>query len=489
MTDPIAPSHADATVADLLAMRAVRVLVLGDALLDVYIDGTVDRISPEAPVPVLHEHGRRSVLGGAANVAANVAALGGEAVLVARVGDDAEGEEVARLAAAAGIDVGALIRSDAVPTVRKERLVAGGQQLARIDRERTDPLSPDEHERALVAVRGFLAEAGPRALVIADYAKGVIEESLIGEVLAAAVAAGVPVVADPKTTELGRYAGATVLKPNRREAVAAVGAAPAPELAERVLERSGCESVVLSLSDDGVFVAGAGVDQPIQLAAHALQVADVSGAGDTMVATLALALGAGVPLERGAQLANIAASKVCEKAGTATIGFSELLAAHRALAHEARPEKWLDADSAALVAERLRAEGRRLVFTNGCFDVLHAGHVALLAAARASGDALVVALNSDASVRRLKGPERPAVTLDDRVAVLAALGVVDFVVVFEEDTPLELLRVIRPAVLVKGGDYRAEDVVGGEDVVGWGGEVRIVPLLEGRSTTALLDRA
>ena len=465
---------------DLLALQATSVFVAGDALLDVYVTGGVERISPEAPVPVVHESSQRAVLGGAANVAANVASLGARVRLGARVGADGEGETLRALCAEHGIGTQALVADPALPTTRKTRVLAGYQQVVRLDREVVAPL-------------GGEAAGAPRALVLADYAKGVLGEDVVRELVARAEAAGVPVVVDPKDPDLHRFAGATVLKPNRDEARRAALRAGTPTdepeaLADAVLACSGEKNVVLSLSGEGVIARGAALDGTLRVPTRALQVADVSGAGDTMVAVLAMGCAAGLPLERSVELANVAAGEVCAKLGTAVLAPSELLAAFRVHSQAVAPEKWLaDRELVARVGAQLREDGRRIVFANGCFDVLHAGHVALLQAARAFGDVLVVGLNTDESVRRLKGPTRPVSGLDDRVAVISALAAVDVVCAFDEDTPLELILALRPDVLVKGGDYAPEDVVGGAEAAAWGGRVEIVPLLSGRSTTRLLQ--
>ncbi len=480
---------------DLLALQATSVFVAGDALLDVYVTGGVERISPEAPVPVVHESSQRAVLGGAANVAANVASLGARVRLGARVGVDGEGETLRALCAEHGIGTQALVADPALPTTRKTRVLAGYQQVVRLDREVVAPLG-DEAARALLdAFAAWVDEeaGGPRALVLADYAKGVLGEDVVRELLARAEVAGVPVVVDPKDPDLHRFAGATVLKPNRDEARRAALRAGTPTdepeaLADAVLACSGVENVVLSLSGEGVIARGAALDGTLRVPTRALQVADVSGAGDTMVAVLAMGCAAGLPLERSVELANVAAGEVCAKLGTAVLAPSELLAAFRVHSQAVAPEKWLAGRGlVARVGAQLREDGRRIVFANGCFDVLHAGHVALLQAARAFGDVLVVGLNTDESVRRLKGPTRPVSGLDDRVAVISALAAVDVVCAFDEDTPLELILALRPDVLVKGGDYAPEDVVGGAEAAAWGGRVEIVPLLSGRSTTRLLQ--
>lgn len=461
-------------------------------MLDEYVGGRVDRISPEAPVPVVRQTGRREVLGGAANVAANVAALGATALLAARVGEDAAGARLRELCVGAGIDTSTCVVEAGVPTTSKLRVLAGYQQVVRVDDEMLTPVGDATTRAILAGVDAFLGEDGPRAVVLADYAKGVLTHAVVRGIVDRCRAVGVPVVADPKHVDLRRYAGATVLKPNAGEARAAVGAsdadADAPQMAAEVRRAADVDNVVLSLSENGVVAVGDALPEPLHLASHVLEVADVSGAGDTMVAVLALGSAAGLPLDRSVLLANVAAGAVCAKLGTATLAASELLAAFAEHTAARAPEKWLaDTETVRRICATERADGRSVVFANGCFDILHAGHVRLLQAARAMGDVLLVALNSDDSVRRLKGPTRPVSELEDRVAVLSALACVDFVCVFEEDTPLEMILAAQPQVIVKGGDYRPEDVVGGREAAEWGGRVAIVELLEGRSTTRLLS--
>ncbi len=480
---------------DLVALQATSIWVAGDALLDVYLEGTVERISPEAPVPVFQETGQvRRMLGGAANVAANAASLGARVALGARVGIDEDAAHLRDALRALAIEGDALVVEPGLPTTRKTRVLAGYQQLVRLDREQVSPLSARAADALLAALDQWLARPhdGGRAVVLADYAKGVLTPEVTRRLIACARAAGVKVLADPKDPDLSHYAGVTVLKPNRAEARAAAAAAGTPtddpsELAAAILRCSGAENVVVSLSAEGVIAQGRALNGTVRVPTRAIQVADVSGAGDTMTAFLAMAVAAGLPLARGVELANVAAGHVCAKLGTAVLSPSELLAAFGRHAAATAPETWLgDREHAAPIAAQLRADGRRIVFANGCFDLLHAGHVQLLLTARAHGDVLVVGLNTDASVARLKGPSRPVTTLADRAAVIGALAAVDYVCAFEEDTPLELILALRPDVLVKGGDYRPEDVVGGAEAAGWGGRVEIVELLAGRSTTRLL---
>jgi D-beta-D-heptose 7-phosphate kinase / D-beta-D-heptose 1-phosphate adenosyltransferase len=484
---------------ELARLQAAEVLVLGDVLLDRYVAGEVERVSPEAPVPVVLEHSRRTTLGGAANVAANVAALGARATLVGRIGDDDDGREVTRLLDGLGVDHH-LVVTPGSPTATKVRVLAGGQQIVRIDNELVIWTATEEHPAILEQIDRFLSAPAGRGVVLADYAKGFLAAELVGAVIDAARRSHVPVVTDPKGRDLSRYSGSTVIKPNLAEARDATGVPDASRptggeeisaLAASTLAASGADNVVLSCSAAGVAVVGSSSPGVVHLAARAREVADVSGAGDTLVALTALGLAAGLPLLRAVEIANLAAGAVCGKVGTATLSATELLAVTGADAGShptGRSAKVLaDREEAARIGTQYASEDRRLVLANGCFDLLHAGHIHLLGRARSLGDALMVALNSDASVRRLKGHGRPVQTEDDRCEIMAALACVDFVVVFDEDTPLDLITAVRPHVLVKGSDYDADAVVGAKEVTGWGGEVALVSILDGRSTTRIVE--
>ncbi len=483
---------------ELRALQAARVLVLGDVMLDRYLNGDAQRMSPEAPVPVLLESNTRLVLGGAANVAANVTALGARATLIGRVGDDPDGRDIVDLLASSDIDC-TLVSAPGVPTTSKTRVVSGAHQVARIDREVVHPTAPDEVAGALAALEVFLAEAGPRAIVLADYAKGFLGPELIRAAIDKADEAGVPVITDPKSRDLARYAGSTVIKPNLAEARSACPVPPGDwnagqeieRLTHAYLELSGARTVVLSCSADGVAVLEAGSADVSRLPTKAREVADVSGAGDTLIALMALGLAAGLDLRRAVEIANAAAGAVCGKPGTASLSATELLTLMGAgvdqRLEETNPKVLADRGEASDVGVAYQREGRRLVLANGCFDLLHAGHIQLLRQARSAGDALMVALNTDASVRKLKGGDRPIQSEADRCEIIAALECVDFVVLFGEDTPLELIRAVRPSVLVKGDDYDVDSVVGASEVQGWGGRVVLVSRLEGRSTSRIIE--
>lgn len=487
------------SVNSVMRMRSARVFVIGDVLLDAYITGKVSRISPEAPVPVVLQDSERFVLGGAANVAANVAAFGAQVWLCGRVGTDSDAQRIDALCREQGIHTEWLVRSADVPTIRKTRVLAGYQQIVRIDQERCDGLAAEEFEYILCGLQRFLEDPTCAAVLISDYAKGVITPALLREAIGLCNRAGVPVIADPKSLDLSRYAGCTVIKPNLKDGREALRAfRPAFRAASFVeetsamvdcfLENSGARNVVLSMSEHGVYVRGLDLPNGARLPTRALEVADVSGAGDTMVTYLALGLAAGFSLDVAADFANVAAGVACGKPGTAAVRLPEFLDALHGPLH-AGEGKVANLAQAADIVDQHRRIGRRVVFTNGCFDILHAGHVRLLHQARAQGDVLVVGLNSDASVRRLKGATRPVQRQEDRAEILAGLSSVDLVVVFDEDTPIEVIRTVKPDVLVKGGDYSEDTIVGAPEVRSWGGNVHIIPLVEGRSTTSIIARS
>lgn len=464
------------------------VLVLGDVMLDRYAYGTVERISPEAPVPVLHLERIVAAPGGAANVARNGVALGARVTLIGVVGEDAEGADLrAVLTESTGLEA-RLIADPARPTTTKVRYVADGQQVMRADRETNAPLQPTTEARVLEAFSDALDRA--QVIIFSDYAKGTLGEQTLRVAIERARARGKTVIVDPKSRDFARYRGATLITPNQHELQQAVGRACATaleveEAAHGLLDTGLCETLLVTRGSQGMSVVRAN-GQAEHLPTSALQVFDVSGAGDTVVATLALALAVGADLIDAARLANIAAGIVVGKRGTATVSPGELLA--RLQPNPAETGKVLTRESLTAVVHSWRAQGLRVAFTNGCFDLLHPGHVALLNQARASADRLIVGLNADASVRRLKGPERPVQTEVARATVLAALAAVDAVVLFEEDTPYKLIELVAPDVLAKGADYRQDQVVGADLVMRRGGRVLLVPLLEQHSTSDTVRR-
>jgi len=464
------------------------VWVVGDLMRDVYIRGDARRVSPEAPVPVVHVRDEGASLGGAANVARGVRALGGAATLCGVVGDDDAGGDVIALAMAGGLGGDAIIRVPSRPTTEKVRIFAHDQQVVRFDRELAAPVPAATEDALLAALRRAPA---PDVIIVSDYAKGVVTPPVFAGLVELAAAHGAPLVVDPKSRRFADYAGATALTPNLLELCAATGREVDPRddaalaaAAASAAADAGVSWLLTTLGPDGMAVWRR--DAPlVRVLATARRVFDVTGAGDTVIATLALGLAAGLAPDRAAALANRAAGLAVERLGAVPIGLDELFA-H--LAPDDTAPGVIDRDQLAQWVAWWRLRGRRVVFTNGCFDLLHAGHLSLLEQAARLGDVLVVGMNSDASVRRLKGPERPLVAQEDRARLLAALDAVGAVVLFDEDTPLELIRAIRPEVLVKGADYTVERVVGGREVQAWGGEVKLVELVQARSTTGLVER-
>ncbi len=468
--------------------RQVRVLVVGDIMLDRYIHGEVDRISPEAPVPVLRHARRYERAGGAANVAMNLAGLGCQSFLAGFWGHDAEQTELAAILDRAGVDTLGVVTSS-LPTISKTRIVGRQQQLLRLDIESQD-LPPAEEINRLTA-RSVELVTKVHAVVLSDYAKGALTRSLCRSVIEAARAHGIPVLVDPKSADFSLYTGATTACPNLHELSVATGV-PAHRTDEilaagRLLaERSGIEFLTVTRSEQGITVLDpAGV---YHSPARAREVFDVSGAGDTVIATLAAGLAGGLPVNTAVDLANIAAGIVVGKVGTVPITGNELVRELTPSSSLSAGEKILDLPGAVARTAEWRATGQSIVFTNGCFDLLHVGHITLLEDCRRFGSKLVLGLNADASISRLKGPTRPIVGERERARVMAALAAVDAVVLFEQDTPLDLIRALRPDVLVKGGDYTVETVVGHEEVLASGGRVEIIPTVEGFSTTNIVRK-
>ena len=463
----------------------VKILVVGDVMLDRYVQGAVRRISPEAPIPVVRLNHAWSAPGGAGNVAACLAGLGCQVTLLGVAGADAAGEELQAALAAAGVAEIELTASPSGRTVVKTRVMAdGAQQIVRIDDE--DEPAAWAEAAAIVGRHASLRVPEFDAVVLADYEKGTLTPAVVRQVIDAATAAGKPIVVDPKKTDLGVYAGCTVLTPNALEAERAAGRplstdAEVESFARDFRERCRLATMLVTRGSQGM--TGVDADGAFQIPARVREVADVTGAGDTVVAVLAAGLAARLDVRGAAQLASIAAGIAVSHHGVYVVRPDELRAAA-----VGAPAKLLSLEQAARVVERLRARGRKIAFTNGCFDLLHPGHLYSLQMARAEGDFLVVGLNSDASVRALKGPTRPIMPEQQRAALLAGLTCVDAVVLFDDETPEKLLNALLPDVLVKGGDYRPEDVVGGEAIRDRGGRVVIVPRLDGLSTSNLVGR-
>jgi D-beta-D-heptose 7-phosphate kinase / D-beta-D-heptose 1-phosphate adenosyltransferase len=466
------------------------VLVLGDVMLDRFVYGSVERISPEAPIPVVAVERSMDMPGGAANVARNVAAMGARAILLGVVGEDAAAQDLrSQLASLPSIDAH-LVRDASRPTTVKTRYVADGQQVMRADRESCAALCTAVERHLLDRFVEVLDQAG--IIVLSDYAKGVLSDSMTRAVIDIARGANKTIIVDPKDRDLAKYRGASILTPNRLELQAACGHACLSEEqlvdgARRVLEQGVCGTLVVTRGKDGMSVIGPG-DLVVHLPGAARQVFDVSGAGDTVVAAIALGLACGGRIVDASRLANIAAGIAVGKRGTATVSPGEIIAELSPFDGRADTQKIFSLDSVLQLVRAWREQGLKIAFTNGCFDLLHPGHISLLEQARRAADRLIVGLNADLSIRRLKGPGRPVQSEAARATVLGAVKSVDAVVIFSEDTPAALIERLEPDVLVKGADYTLDTVVGADFVLARGGKVLLAQLLPGHSTTDTVKR-
>ena len=472
----------------------VRILVVGDVMLDHYIAGQVKRISPEAPVPVVSAAKRWSVPGGAANVARNLVRLGVDVAVAGVVGQDAAASDLRAALAAEGIADGLSVSSSRRTTC-KTRVLAQGQQLLRLDEEVSAPLGAEEAEALKNQVLSLLP--GRHAVILSDYAKGVLLESASGcnlcqIIIEEARRLGIAVLVDPKGSDWRRYAGAHCVTPNAGEFDAACGldagvtlSRPRREtLAGELRSRYGIERLLITRGPKGMALFTPD-EAPVYCRAAVREVADVSGAGDTAIATLAACVGKGLPWAESMHLANAAAGVAVGKMGTAPVSIAEL---NEALREQADNPKLFNVQNLVEKIEEWRRKNETVVFTNGCFDLLHPGHISLIRQSAAQGDHLIVGLNSDASVRRLKGPTRPIQNENSRALLLAALSDVDAIVLFDEDTPFELISALRPDVLVKGSDYTIDNVVGADVVQQGGGRAYLARLVDGCSTTGIVRK-
>ncbi len=472
-----------------------RILVIGDIMVDRFRYGSVSRISPEAPVPVLHITREEKMLGGAGNVLANIASLGGKAGLIAAIGADDAGSLCSNLIADKGCDPGLLVVCSDRPTTLKTRFISGSQQLLRCDEEDSS-LLPEAIEDRVVAQ--FDSAIGDYDVVaLSDYGKGLLTDRVLRHVISCCRELGKPVVVDPKRRDFSAYAGASVIKPNRSE-LAAYSGLPCRDLvssataAALAMETTGA-AILLTLSEDGMALFRPGHEM-VHFHSTATEVFDVSGAGDTALAIFCAGIASGLTMDDAVPLANAGAGAVVRKLGTATLSSAELAHAVAELHTSDDGVPQSDSDAVCTAAEAIKVvqawkrEGLRVGFTNGCFDIVHAGHVQILRQARARCDRLVVGLNSDASVSRLKGPTRPVHDEASRAAVLSAMEAVDLVVVFDGDTPLSLIELLLPTELIKGADYREDQVVGADVVKAHGGRVHLIDLLPGHSTTLAIAR-
>jgi D-beta-D-heptose 7-phosphate kinase/D-beta-D-heptose 1-phosphate adenosyltransferase len=469
--------------------RRPRLLVVGDLILDEFLRGVASRISPEAPVPVLDSRGAVSYPGGAGNVAANLAALGCKATLCGVVGDDDHGRRLRLLLGNRGIGTDGILIDPTRPTTHKLRVLAQSRQVLRVDNEARGGIAASLQRAVLDFVRHHVSAVS--GVICSDYRKGLLTPLVLAGVIEAAHDAGLPVTVDPKGDDYSRYHGADVLTPNLDELETAVGkpiASPVERDAavERLFAETSARAVLVTCGREGmVLYRKDGARTPIS--AEAREVFDVTGAGDTVAAWVGLALSSGASLAEAARLANRAAGIAVGKLGTATVSREEIMA-DLGVTTGNGGGKVVSREAAQGILQAARDAGKTVVFTNGCFDLLHAGHVDYLEAARRAGDILVVGVNADASVRRLKGPDRPLVPAEDRARVVAGLAAVDLVVIFEEETPADLVAALRPQVLAKGADYEEHEVAGRDTVMADGGQIELIPLTPGRSTSDLIDR-
>lgn len=463
-------------------LAGIHILVVGDVMLDRYWSGPTDRVSPEAPVPVVNVEVVEGRPGGAANVALNVVSMGARCTLIGFVGDDEAGAALSQTLSAAGVECDLLVIEDWQTTV-KLRILSQRQQLLRADFEEAVPVVGTSERLAFLQNKVEKHLANAQAIILEDYDKGVLEDP--AAMIHAARRQGVTSIVDPKMKALAEYRGATVIKPNEKEFLNNVGVA-ADEFGEQaslLCRELGLAGMVVTRGGDGQEIATP--DEVRHIPARPVEVYDVTGAGDTTVAGIALGLALGWSLFEAAHMSNVAAGIAVSKSGTSPVTGPEV---NRALSLSRQGQGVLSREELLREVEIARQAGERIVFTNGCFDLLHAGHVTYLEEAAALGDRLIVAINDDASVTRLKGKGRPVVPVEGRSRVLLGLGSVDWVVSFDEDTPEPLLELLRPEILVKGGDYGPDGVVGASIVRGYGGQVRVLSLVEDVSTSAIVER-
>lgn len=468
---------------DLLQSHAPpRVLVVGDLMIDHYVWGSSERISPEAPVAIVEVKSESRRLGGACNVMHNLLALGASVIPSGVVGKDFVGVEICQKLCEMGIGTHGIITQNNRLSTQKTRIIASNQQVVRVDWEQRQDISEQSEKALLAFVQSVLAEID--CVILSDYAKGVLTQSLTTKIIALAKAANKLILADPKGNDYQKYRGVTLLTPNKKEAHQATGIKILPndepsllQALQALQEQCALTYPLITLSEEGIGILHNNTLMRIPTIAR--EVYDVTGAGDTVIAALAFVLCCGESIEKAVQFANAAAAVVVGKIGSATASFNEIL--HYA---RARQSKHIFAENLPALVASLRNEGKTIVWTNGCFDILHYGHVSYLQEARSFGDVLIVGVNSDDSIRALKGDTRPINTFEDRIGVLCALSMIDYVIGFDSLTPLELIQIIKPDILVKGSDYAGKEIVGAE----FAREVRLAKLLSGRSSSAVIEK-
>jgi D-beta-D-heptose 7-phosphate kinase/D-beta-D-heptose 1-phosphate adenosyltransferase len=469
--------------------KDINALVIGDLMLDEYLWGKAERISPEAPVQVVDVKREDLRLGGAGNVANNLIALGCRVSVCSVIGGDGNGTILRRAFTGKGIDAEGVFEDPMRTTSRKTRILAANQQIVRIDRESKDDIHGEFEEKIVQ----FLHERGREwsVVLVSDYLKGVLTPKVLSTIIEMGNSFGIPIIIDPKGNDYSKYRGATIITPNRKEAEAASRIHITDDqslntAASTLLSSGEYQALLVTRSAEGMslYLRDGSITH---IPTVAREVYDVTGAGDTVMATLGLGLACGLGFAESARIANVAAGIAVGKVGTSTVSPAEITGS---ISHEHMDSdvKIKNLDVLASIIEAEKARGKQVVFTNGCFDLLHVGHVRYLQKARAYGDLLVLGLNSDNSVRRLKGEKRPLIGEKERAHILAALDCIDYVVIFEEDTPIRLLEALKPSVLVKGGDYTPDTVVGKDLVESYGGRVELVEFVDGRSTTNIIEK-
>lgn len=465
-----------------MAKKPKNFLVIGDIMLDKFCNGKINRISPEAPVPVLRYQDEKNILGGAANVATNLVGIGQKVALMACVGTDKAGDEVRRLLLEAGIDAEMVVSEEGRPTTVKTRFVAGHQQLLRVDDESTEEIAEETKEAILEIYRKRIEEFD--LILVSDYMKGMLSYDFTQELIQTAHNAGKKVIVDVKDLNAVKYAGSYLLKPNRKELHDLTGLSvetmdDVVEAMKELRRKAECQCILATLSGDGMAFLGEN-DSVLFEKCDSRKVYDVVGAGDTAFAYVAAALGFGLSPKDMLKLSNTASSIKITRFGTSVVTLGDVT---DELYHEVNKIQSPDTIESVLSNHR----SKKIVFTNGCFDILHIGHIRYLKEAKAKGDILVLGLNSDESVKRLKGPHRPVNKQQDRVDMLAEMEFIDYVVVFEEDTPYNLITKVKPDILIKGGDYEPDKIVGADFVRSNGGSVEVIPFVEGKSTTNIIN--
>lgn len=463
-------------------------LIIGDVMLDRYLIGSVGRISPEAPVPIVLLNQQNERAGGAANVAANLSLLGIKTHIIGCVGDDSEGVTLLRLLKQMSVDVNGIYTSVNRPTIAKTRVLSGHQQMLRLDQESNISFNAAENADLMAVIQQQLA-LKPSVVILSDYAKGLLSEQTCQIIIQQCKTSNIPVLVDPKGRDYSKYKGATALTPNKKETAEACNSstddAGLVSKATALKKQLNLGFLAVTRGEEGITLID---DATHHLPAIAKQVFDVSGAGDTVIATLAAGLIHNLSVLQSLQLANIAAAVVVGKVGTVPISQADLIEALASQQSSEQAHKVCDLSQLKAKVNAWKKDKQSIVFTNGCFDLLHAGHVTYLEAAKKRGDKLILGLNTDHSVSAIKGPTRPVVSENDRARVLAALESVDAVILFDEDTPLNLIKTIQPNVIAKGSDYSADQVVGGKEVLAWGGEIALIDLVEGRSTSNIIKK-